>query len=93
MSDETRIEESRIPLSGDWVFHYPLGDPGSKPVPAMVLVDADRQRALTLELHLPGSISYVYASKHLGDNAHQRDRERSGGWAWNRTFTPKPPEK
>ncbi len=90
MSDKKPIDETNIPQAGDWVFFYPLADRGAKPIPAMVLQDSDQQRAADLELHYVGNIGYAFASKHMDGKATEFDRERNGGWAWNRTVSPIP---
>jgi len=90
MSKKELTDETNIPQAGDWVFFYPLADRGAKPVPAMVLQDSDSQRAVDLELHYVGNIGYAFASKHMDGKATEFDRERNGGWAWNRTVSPLP---
>lgn len=90
---EGQKDETFCPRAGDWVFFYPLGDFGASPVPAMCTQDGDIQRAMSLEVHYVGNIIHVNASKHMHDHASPRDRERNGGWSWNRGISPAPPEK
>lgn len=87
---EPEKDETFTPRAGDWVFWYMNGDKGASPIPAMVTKDGDIQRALALEIHNMGYVSYVNASKHMHDNATVIDRERNGGWTWNRGVRPQP---
>lgn len=88
---EPEKDESFTARAGDWVFWYINGDKGASPVPAMVTKDGDIQRALSLEVHNHGYVSYVNAAKHMHDNATEIDRERNGGWTWNRGVRPPAP--
>jgi len=83
-------DESFAARSGEWVFFYPQGDFGASPIPAMVTMDSDIQRALSLEVHYVGNIVHMNASKHMHDRATPIDRERNGGWSWNRGIKPLP---
>ena len=82
------IDETLTPRAGDRVFWYPQGDFGGSPVPAIVTRDGDMQRAMSLTVFHEGYMSFVMASKHMHSTATVTDRERNGGWAWNRGIKP-----
>lgn len=89
---EKPISENFIPQVGDWVFFYPMGDASAKPHPAIVTLENGVQRTLSLTIfYSGGNIGHTQATKHMGqEKVTLKDRERNGGWAWNRTFKAKP---
>jgi hypothetical protein len=86
---EEIADESFTPRAGDRVFWFPTGDPKDKPHAAIVNVDSNAQRVVSLSIFYNGVVEKT-AVKHMGVNATQIDRRSNGGWAWNREFKPAP---
>lgn len=87
----TQNPELRVPETHDKVYYFPHGDPGAKGIPAIVNMDCDSQRVLSLTILMPGQVAHVSACKHMWAKATPFDRERNGGWMWVKNYV-KPPE-
>lgn len=81
---ENQVVEDRFPRSGDRVFWFSEGDHKNVPCPALVNVDSNEMRSLSLTVFTVNGPMLKDGVKHVSAGASVIDRNQNGGWAWNR---------
>jgi hypothetical protein len=82
--EDKMLLEEMFPRAGSPVFWFGEGLRENTPCPAIVNVDSNHARSLSLTIFTVNGPMIKDGVKHLDMQASVNDRRDNGGWAWNR---------